>query len=63
MTRMKMSEAEALLPKQDFLKTHRSYLVNRAFVEKVERHQLQASGHQIPISQTYYEALISRISS
>ena len=63
MTRMKMSEAEALLPKNDFLKTHRSYLVNRAFVEKIERHQLQAAGHQIPISQTHYEELISRISS
>ncbi len=63
MTRMKMSEAEALLPEDDFLKTHRSYLVNRAFIEKIERHQLLATTHQIPISQTYYEDLISLISS
>lgn len=63
MTRMKMSEAEDLLPKDDILKTHRSYLVNRTFIDKVERHQLLAASHQVPISQTYYEALISRISS
>lgn len=63
MARMKMSEAEALLPRASFLKTHRSYLVNKGFVQKVEKHQLQAADHQIPISQTYYEELISRISS
>ena len=63
MCRMTMSEAEKLLPEAHFLKTHRSYLVNQGFVEKVERHQLQAAGHEIPVSQTYYEELISRISS
>lgn len=61
MCRMKMSEAEALLPNNRFVKTHRSYLVNQAFIEKVERHQLQAASHDIPISQTYYEAVISRL--
>lgn len=63
MTRLKMSEAEELLPPDRFVKTHRSYLVNLDYIEKVERHQLQVVGQDIPISQTYYEGLISRISS
>lgn len=63
MTRMKMAEAEALLSRDIFLKTHRSYLVNRRFIEKVERHQLWVAGHNIPVSQTHYAGLISRISS
>ena len=61
MTRLKMSESEALLPPDRFVKTHRSYMVNLDFIEKVERHQVQAAGHYIPISQTYYEGLISRL--
>lgn len=60
--RLKMSEAETLLPGDRFIKTHRSYLVNQAFIEKIERHQLQAAGHNIPVSQSHYEGLISRIS-
>lgn len=59
--RMKMSEAEELLPNDTFLKVHRSYIVNRAEITKVEKHQVHLKDEIIPISQTYYEDLISQL--
>ena len=61
MSRMKMAEAEALLTKHQFLKTHRSYLVNPAYIQKVEKHQLTLPGYTVPISQSHYEEVISRL--
>lgn len=59
--RMKMSEAEELLPSDTFIKTHRSYIVNRSEITKVEKHQVHLKEETIPISQTYYEGLISQL--
>lgn len=59
--RMKMIEAEALLVGDLFIKVHRSYMVNRNEIVKVEKHQLHTKEEVIPISQTYYEPLISRL--
>lgn len=59
--RMKMTEAEALLAGDSFIKVHRSYIVNKSEVLKVEKHQLHLANEIIPISQTYYEQLISAL--
>lgn len=60
--RMKMSEAEALLLSGDsFVKVHRSYIVSKSEIIKVEKHQLHLTDETIPISQTYYEGLIAQL--
>lgn len=59
--RMKMAEAEALLAGDQFIKVHRSYMVNKNEVVKVEKHQVHIKNDKIPISQTYYEELISKL--
>ena len=59
--RMKMSEAEMLLAGDSFIKVHRSYIVNKSEVLKVEKHQLHLKEEVIPISQTYYEGLIAQL--
>lgn len=61
MSRMKMKEVEAALDKEQFLQTHRSYIVNKTSIDKIEKHQLHIQGDIIPISQTYYEGLISQL--
>ena len=61
MSRMKMVEAEELLTQHRFLKTHRSYMVNPRFIQKVEKHQVSLPGHTIPVSQTHYEDIISSL--
>ncbi len=59
--RMKMSEAEDHLAGDAFVKVHRSYIINKSEITKVERHQVHLKDEIIPVSQTYYEDLISQL--
>ncbi|WP_323755549.1 LytTR family DNA-binding domain-containing protein [Roseivirga sp.] len=61
LSRMTMQQAEDLLLPQSFLKTHRSFLVNRAFINKIEKHQLSIGKEVIPISSIYYQLLVEAI--
>lgn len=58
LSRMTIQEAENRLMPMSFIKTHRSYLVNKAFIDKIEKHQLTIGEHLIPISGSYYSNLI-----
>lgn len=51
-----MRSLEALLP-ADFVRVHRSYIVNMQHVSQVERTQLLADNREIPISDGYKEAV------
>ena len=62
LSRMTTQQAEDLLLPQGFLKTHRSFLVNRAFINKIEKHQLSIGKEVIPISSIYYQLLVEAIS-
>ena len=62
LSRMTMQQAEDVLLRQGFLKTHRSFLVNRAFINKIEKHQLSIGSEVIPISSIYYQLLVEAIS-
>ena len=62
LSRMTMQQAEDVLLPQGFLKTHRSFLVNRAFINKIEKHQLSIGKEVIPISCIYYQLLVEAIS-
>ncbi len=61
LTRMKFKEAEELLPKNNFIKVHRSFVINKKYISKVERHQVHISEEIIPLSLTYYNELISNL--
>ncbi|KYG83612.1 LytR/AlgR family response regulator transcription factor [Roseivirga echinicomitans] len=62
LSRMTMQQAENALLPQGFLKTHRSFLVNKAFINKIEKHQLNIGKEMIPISSIYYQLLVEAIS-
>lgn len=53
-SRMTLSETEKLLPSY-FFRTHRSFLVNKNHVEKVERHRLWVKKFPLPISSSFLE--------
>lgn len=57
MSRMTISEAEALLPTGMFIRIHRSFIVAVNKINKIERHQLQLKGHTIPIGNAYSQNL------
>ena len=45
------------LPSDEFIQTHRSYIVSLAKIQKVERHQVTAGGKQIPVTNAFKENL------
>ncbi|MBE5894618.1 MAG: response regulator transcription factor [Lachnospiraceae bacterium] len=54
-THMKISDMEKLLPKEHFFRCHRTYIVNLAAVEHMERYQAtMKNGDLVSISQQMY---------
>jgi DNA-binding LytR/AlgR family response regulator len=51
-TRMTFKELEKLLPSH-FVRTHRSFIVNKNRVEKIEKHQVQLGEYTVPVSLSY----------
>ena len=62
LSRMTMQQAENMLLPHGFSKAHRSYLVNRSLINKIEKHQLTLDKETVPIGSTFYDALILELS-
>jgi DNA-binding LytR/AlgR family response regulator len=56
LTRMTFSDMETMLP-PSFVRVHRSYIVNRDHIQKIERHQVTIGPNIIPVSDNYRNAL------
>jgi len=50
MSRLTISEALALLPAEQFVRTHRSFIVNKQKVDRMERHQVHVGEYVVPVS-------------
>ncbi|MBS9524731.1 response regulator transcription factor [Litoribacter ruber] len=61
LSRMTLGEVEDLVP-ASFIKTHRSFIVNSSKIDRVERHQLSIGEKMVPVSSSYYEMLLKKIS-
>ena len=60
-TRMTLPEALAQLPADQFMRVHKSFVVNLNQIDKIERHQvLVADKRPVPISPTYRDDLLSK---
>lgn len=57
-TRMPMSEMQALLPVQKFIRTHRAFIVAKSAVTKFDRNQIWIGEKIIPIGPTYAQCLL-----
>jgi len=53
MSLMNMKKLEDFLPKPEFLRTHRSYIVHMTMVEQVDRFRIVFGQEYIPISDSY----------
>ena len=53
MTLLNFAGLEKLLPSQDFVRVHRSFLVAIDKIEHIEKNRIRIAGHVIPISDTY----------
>jgi two-component system LytT family response regulator len=53
---------EERLPFANFVRVHRSYMVNTNLIEAVEDNQLQLpGGHEVPVAKAYQEAFFRRL--
>ena len=60
-TRMTISKALELLPSEDFIRVHKSYIVAAHAVRKIERHQLTVGKEKIPLAGSYKEEVQKRL--
>lgn len=58
LTRSTFMEAINLLPPENFVRVHRSYIISVSKIEKVERHQVTINNFKVPVSGAYREDLV-----
>jgi len=56
-SRLSMNEAEELLPNEQFIRVHRSYIVAKAKIQKFDRYEVTIGQQQIPIGVNFREKL------
>lgn len=57
LSRLTMGELQELLPPQDFIRVHRSYVVAKDKIDKIERHQVTIKGNEVPVGASYLPQL------
>ncbi|SRR6056297_971066 len=61
LARYKISEVLEILPKEFFIRIHRSYIVALKHIETVQKHCVIINGKEIPISSNYREVFLAII--
>jgi two-component system, LytTR family, response regulator len=62
MSLLSMRDALEILPQNEFVRIHKSYVISLRHLDAVERHDVVIAGKQIPIGITYREHFIRIIS-
>lgn len=61
LTLVNLKNLEEQLPKDLFVRTHRSYLINVQLIESVSNLEVRVGGYALPLGQTYRERVTERI--
>lgn len=62
LTKLQLSVLEELLPGENFIRIHRSFIVAKNKIEAYSMHDIEVGGLQIPIGRNYKEFVQSKIS-
>ena len=60
-THLRLKDIYEMLPLNDFMQVHRSYIVQLAKIDKVDGEIIEINGRNIPVSRTYLEELYERL--
>lgn len=55
LSRMTITEVEAVLPATQFIRIHRSFITATNKIDKIERHQVLVNGAILPLGSSYYQ--------
>lgn len=61
MTLQNFKTLEELLPKNLFMRVHKSFVVSLNKIESIERNRIKIGNAIIPVSETYKEELLNKI--
>ena len=56
-----LKEMEKRLPAKDFIRVHRSFLVRKDKIQKIDKNKIVISGQDVPLSKTYKETVLSTL--
>ena len=66
-TKQKLSYIDSLknwvekLPENQFIQTHKSYIINRQFVDKISGNEIYVNANRLPIGRTYKQELLKKL--
>lgn len=49
------------LPNNQFIQTHKSYIINRKFVDKISGNEIYVNSNRLPIGRTYKQELLRKL--
>ncbi|MBD1393444.1 response regulator transcription factor [Mucilaginibacter sp. ZB1P21] len=58
LSRLTMTDTLALLPATQFVRVHRSYIVNKLKIDRAERHQLHIGQQKVPVGAAYNTSIL-----
>ena len=56
-----LKELEAMLPKDRFVRVHKSYIVSFKHIQDLDKSDVTVAGHKVPVGASYREELLSRL--
>ncbi|QNL48254.1 response regulator transcription factor [Olivibacter sp. SDN3] len=60
-SRMTLAECTELLTGNQFIRIHRSFIINKKAIDKLERHQVSIQGHTLPVASSYRKEFLSQV--
>jgi two-component system LytT family response regulator len=61
LTRITLTELQTKLPADQFLRVHKSFIISRQKIERIEKHQVIVAGNKIPLSKLYRDQLLQSL--
>ncbi|MGZ3862235.1 MAG: LytR/AlgR family response regulator transcription factor [Bacteroidia bacterium] len=60
-THLRLKDIYSILPRQDFMQVHRSFIVQLAKIDKVDGEVIEVNKRTVPVSRTYINELYERL--
>jgi two-component system LytT family response regulator len=61
LSRMSMNDLLSVLPSEDFIRVHRSFVIAVDKIDTIEKHKVLIKGKRIPVGESYREDFFERI--